>query len=278
MAYSFNRSGCLIASGSAISLPDGDWSIGGWAHFDSSGTAAPVLLGQDAADNAYYAIVYYENCHPDQTLSDRFTISIRDDVGLTSRLDSAGWYIVRGDWRHVLVQRVADTIRLYVDGTADSKTAVACGAVTITANNVFGRLGSLRLAEWAQWNRALGTDERAALAGGWSPRVFPQDRMWHLPMVRELEESDGALSLSWSDVGIAAHPSIFRPATLGSRYVAAAASSSSSGSSSSSDSFESSSSSETIASSDTPAAWMPPYRTVAGTVWHTGAVAGRTCS
>lgn len=274
MAYSFNRSGCLIASGSAISLPDGDWSIGGWAHLDSSGTAAPVLLGQDSSDDAYYALIYYEDHHPDQMLSDRLTVSIRDDSGFSSRLDSDDWYIVRGDWRHVLVQREADTIRLYVDGTADSKTAAACGAVTIAANNVFGRLGSLRLAEWAQWNRALDADERAALAGGWSPQFFPQDRMWHLPMVRELEELDGALVLSWTDVGVAAHPSIFRPATLGGRCAAAG----SSESSSSSESSESSSSSDMVASSDTPAGWMPPYRTVAGTVWHTGAVAGRTLS
>lgn len=280
MAYSFNRSGYLAASGSAISLPAGDWTIGGWAHFDGNGTAAPLLLGQDSSDGAYYAIVYYEDDHPNRILNERIAVAIRDDAGLASRLDSAGWYIMRGGWRHVLVQRAADTIRLYVDGEADVQTATAHGAVSIATSNVFGRLGSLRLAEWAQWNRAVDADELAALALGWSPRFFPLQRMWYLPMLRELEELDGALSLSWNDVGIAVHPPILRPVSpeIGHTTVGPVESSSSAGPSSSSSSAEAPFSSSSSGCVNTPLGWMPPYRTVKGAVWQPGAVAGRACS
>ena len=259
MAYAFQRSGYVSAQGDANSLPDGDWAIGGWAQFDDvDGDGAPTILGQDPQGTAWFSLGYYESGYPEEPRRYRINVSVRDDAGLDSQLESDLLYAFFRYWQHVLVQRSAGVLRFYRNGQTQSATAPAHGAVTIASANVFGQLAAIKLAEWAKWDRALRSDEIRGLARGFSPRLFPRARRWCLPMVRELREIDGPLSLGWTDVTIARHPRIFQPAKLQIG----------------------------LNVRGMPPGWTPPYRVVAesawhtgadaGSVWHTGAVAGRT--
>jgi len=253
MAYGFERTGYVSAQGSANDLPDGDWAVGGWVRIeDNHGNEAPQIVDQHPPAAARFSLAYYEDEYPLPDYRNRFTVLVRDDVGLERRIDSQGTYAASGAWQHVLVQRSGGVIRLYVAGSADPVTAEACGTVTISADMVFGRLGAMSQAEWAKWDRSLGAREIRALAGGLSPRLLPQSCRWYLPMLRTLHDLRGALTLCWTNTAAARHPRIFACSIL---------------------QLGGQSPSEPPEPPGTP---LPPAlrKVLAGRVWHAGAASG----
>ncbi len=182
-----------IGDNAALTLPDGDWTMGGWIKLDdNTGNRYQYFLSWSGfSSDPSFQWFFHEALQAD---ANKLSVRVRDadgDFYGTGNVMSTGTPGTSTAWQHLAAVRSGSTLTQYINGSADgSETDVSvnsCDATTAmylgmrSDNDPNRRLGGA-MAEWAKWDRALSTDELAALAAGWTPDQFPtpvwQLRMW----------------------------------------------------------------------------------------------------
>lgn len=141
--------------------------------------------------------------------------------GTSSQADSTGGYSLN-TWHHACgVFAAADDRRAFIDGgskgtEATSRTptgldTTAIGAIRISAGNFTPMSG--RIAEAAIWNIALTDAEVAILAEGYSPLlVHPQNLVFYAPLIREIIDRVGGVTLTNVGSTVGNHTRVLYPA------------------------------------------------------------------
>jgi hypothetical protein len=131
-----------------------------------------------------------------------------------------------GRWNHVLVTwdgtQNASGVTIYVDGSAVSSSFLFDGAGTQYGSLWYWDLGHNtltvglegKLAEGGVWTRVLAAGERASLAAGYSPLLFPKGLVFAPPLVRDAVDpiSGQVGSASVTPPAAFAHPPCLRSA------------------------------------------------------------------
>lgn len=204
MAWDFDKTNSqrtVVSDAAALTLPAGDWTIGGWVRLPrgNAGTGFKYMLswgGAFANPSVNWTIADASNAD----IPNKLRCLIRDSSGNGTPADATTFTSTstpgtRTDWIHLLLIRSGSTtITQYIDATADGSISPATfGAVNVTGDLYFGArsdLGANRfhdgyLAEWFKIDRALASDERTALYRGMSPaRLLGIDdsTSWYVPM------------------------------------------------------------------------------------------------
>lgn len=202
---------------SVHSLPNSDWSIGGWFYVpDLTGSLFQYIYSHDEVQTNDNLNIFL---HEASEINFR---TIEANVGFTTN-----WVFVRAGfvsdatWTHFILSRESGTLYLrqdYETYTASySSLTSGCnpaGVVNIgrredgDANRYFGG----RLAEWFRVDRALTANQRKALANGASPKFFLQDMVWYRPYIRDdVDPVGGIVATPNNSPGVEVHPPIYYP-------------------------------------------------------------------
>ena len=186
-----------------MDLPDGDWTIGTWFWQD-----------------AYVVTGFFANTS-DPTLwrfstqaGNKVGFHIVDDSSATGILVSTDTYSIN-TWNHLLAARRSSTnIDLYLNGSEVSygtNTVNAQEACTPGALQFYGIIDNGALGPATIWNRALSTDEIAALGAGYDYSFMP-GAVAHIPMVDNVQEVvAGWANNTDNSGGYDGHPNIIYP-------------------------------------------------------------------
>lgn len=195
MGWSFDETNddVQITDNVALTFPDGDWTLSGWVKLDDNiGSFYQYFFSWGAFEGVpsinWFFIEASELPGPSGGL--RFHL-VDDDATSSGNITSTSTPGTRTDWIHLILQRSGNTITQYIDNVADGDyTDAAFDGINVAENLFFGsrsdsdadrRLGG-SMAEWAKWDRALNSSERAALVAGVSPWRFQDSLKWYVPM------------------------------------------------------------------------------------------------
>lgn len=199
----------------ALTLPAGDWSIGGWFKLtDNIGWYYQYIFSCGTSN--FYGFYVTESHGAGSPHELEFWVSEELSANAVTTNTNPGSHT---NWQHVLAVKNGTTLRQYSDGSLNGSTTATVGEVDPDTDLCFGssydqnvnRFFGGSMAEWASWDRALSTDEIAALAAGYSPACFPLDRKWYVPMVRDYVERDKALTVTNNGSIVVDHPPIIYP-------------------------------------------------------------------
>lgn len=168
-----------------------------------------------------------------------FTIADVSHATLASRMvtlwhdaDTAGlWYysdndddgkFTTTDWNHICVVRSGNTATFFIRGHKQTATCnmVNIGDINVAANLTIGATTNERwngnIAEIAKWDRALGDEEVAGLAGGNTALWYPTGLAWYCPWKTTSAESIVPLTVTLGGdavVNAGVHPTMIDPST-----------------------------------------------------------------
>lgn len=206
----------LIGDDPALTLPDGNFSMGGWIKLDdNNGDGYQYFIDWNFGNLPRTEWLFGED---GVGLNDgEFLIRVRDAGDDEAECVTTGSPAESTEWQHImLIRRGAGVFTFYVNGVQDgTETDDTVDAVDAAANVYFGRRsdgaadrafgGSM--AEWAKWDRALDAGEHYALVAGFSPRLMPLELKWYMPMVRDYQELMVPLVLTNVGSTVSNHPS-----------------------------------------------------------------------
>jgi hypothetical protein len=123
-------------------------------------------------------------------------------------------------WTHACgVFRATNNRSAYINGgsrgnnTSQTRTPFGINGTVLGASYVAGSLGEYfngLIAEVGIWNIDLNDDEVLSLAKGFSPRlVRPQSLVFYAPLVRNVQDLRGGITLTTSGTTVADHPRIY---------------------------------------------------------------------
>jgi hypothetical protein len=212
-----------VTDSAVLDLPNSDWSIAGWVKLtDNDGAGFQYFYSHGTVDNANTLNFFVDEGN------DNLLVSIRDAGGdawagaaVAGRLTAAG-FGASTDWQHIILRRLTNTCSLFVNNVlAEEENDNTVGAIQPASNLILGGrldLNSERflggyMAEWAKWDSALLAADRAALVAGYSPQlVKPQSLVWHLPLLRGLQDRTDSLSVAATNaVPASEHPRAIYP-------------------------------------------------------------------
>lgn len=123
-----------------------------------------------------------------------------------------------GTWQHGCAVFTSSTSRtIYLDGgnsgsdtTSSTPSSAALNRTTVGTqwrNQARENFANARVAEVAVWNAALNATEAAALAKGIRPSlVRPQSLVFYAPLIRDVIDVRGGVSLTASSTTVIEHP------------------------------------------------------------------------
>jgi len=124
-----------------------------------------------------------------------------------------------GNWASAAGLFTSSTSRTaYLNGTAgtantDSGTPSSVDTLGINArwNVSWGSFSSQNCAEVAVWNTNLTAAEITSLSKGFSPRrIRPQSLVWYSPLIRNLQDLRGGVSITNNNTAtVAVHPRVY---------------------------------------------------------------------
>jgi hypothetical protein len=123
-------------------------------------------------------------------------------------------------WNHACGVFVSESSRTaYLDGTAGTTSTTSLGAtgpfnstvIGARYGNTLGFYFSGRIAEVGIWSAALTADEIASLAKGMTcDKVRPQSLVYYAPLVRDLQDVRGGLTITNNNSAtVANHPRVY---------------------------------------------------------------------
>lgn len=206
MAYKFNgTSQYLKATYGTFSLP---LTIACWFYRGSSGQGALVELGSDTSGDAF---MIYDGGGFFYALS--YDNPVIQQSGLSTSMKNNAW-------NHGVGVFTSTTLRTAylngIAGAASTSTSIVTGVdLIITGAQVVAGAYSYyypqSIAEVAIWDIDLTAAEVSSLAKGMSPSlVRPQNLIYYTPMIRDLNDLSGALSITNQNTAtVSAHPKIY---------------------------------------------------------------------
>lgn len=233
MSWNFNSSTAdyvVLSDNAALTLPSGDWTIAGWLNSNSlSGTESQQIIAWGTYDtNNSIAWWYQETSHATQ--ANKISFNIKDGSGNgTGDIHSSSTQITSaGTWYHVLLERSNTSFNCYVNGASASTTSVgSVGAINSSLDLYLGsdnpNLSQFSMegpfAEFAKWDRALSSSEKASLVKGFSPMFFSNSITWYVPMIRAYVEIKVPLVVTNGGTSVSSHlPTVVYPYSHGAGY------------------------------------------------------------
>jgi hypothetical protein len=144
---------------------------------------------------------------------------VRADGGVS--VDTIGTTAIFGPstgWAHTAFTNTSSARNLYVNGVNDgtgggNNNAVTLDRVGIAAlvRNTVGSHYGGEIAECGIWNTDLTADEIASLADGFTcDKVRPQSLVFYAPLVRDLQDVRGGLTITNNNTAtVANHPRVY---------------------------------------------------------------------
>lgn len=213
MAWDFDGGGAAwLENVGAVTLPDGDWSMGGFLKFSTrSGTLRRYIIKGGIGYSSSFFVRISDDAGPD---ADDVNIAFLDDDGTTIGASStSNPFASNLSWTHLLIQRSGTTITVYVNGSSVASGSNA-NFDAITPNDwiQFGNeqyfSAGFRgaLAEWAKWDRALSSAEIDGLVQGYAPSCYPNSLMWYVRMIRDYNEIRAGITVDNEGSVVTEHP------------------------------------------------------------------------
>lgn len=206
----------LMADNAALSLPDADWTLAIWVK-QTTGVQAyqqRIFANGDAGiTNEYYFMI---------NATGSWEFDGYDGDGTSIFPASTGTpFSGNTSWTHLAVVRSGSDFTLYRNGASDGSVTDANFDGVNSANSLTfcNRGGGTQnralvgsIAEFAKWDRALGTTELEALADGFAPTHFPNSLMVYMPCIREYKEYKVGITITNNSSTVSDHPRIIYPA------------------------------------------------------------------
>ena len=209
-----------LADDAALTLPNGDWSLGGWFKItNNAGIYQQWFFNWNAYSRPYlYAFVFEASA---ASGANEIKIGVHDGTNFTL-LTGTSTPGTSTAWQHLLLVRSGNTITQYIDGAADGSSNTSITAVDAGVDLHMGGRGVGEtnynflgeLAGWAKWDRALSTAERAGLAAGASAAHYPLSLAWNMPMRGDLIENKSFIAVTNNGTTVSAHPTIATPLNI----------------------------------------------------------------
>ena len=124
-----------------------------------------------------------------------------------------------GQWHHACVVQASTTSRtIYLDGGNSASSTVAINPKNVNRLNIgaydlngAGGFFNGDIAEAAVWNAALNADEVRSLSRGMTcDKVRPQSLVFYAPLVRDLIDYKGGLTITNNNTAtVANHPRVY---------------------------------------------------------------------
>jgi hypothetical protein len=217
MAYNFNGTNQAITTLNAPVL-DEPLTIAAW-FYPTRNTARTVLVSvsdtnRGAAVEPFYALVEDGTKTGDPICATKFA-----NVGQGEATSTSGF--TTNTWHHGCAVFTSDTSRtIFLNGGSSSTNTTNIAddsfALDKTAIGCLGRATNAaffqgRVAEVGIWNVALTAEEVASLADGMTcDKVRPQSLVFYAPLVRNLQDVKGALTLTNNNTAtVAEHTRVY---------------------------------------------------------------------
>jgi hypothetical protein len=204
----------LIGDHAALTLPAGDWSIGMWIKLLSNAGAGWHCIAYWAGGTA---LLYWRFAGEDHaSAANKLYFSVVDGDGTSRNTISDNTVGQSRAWQHLCVVRSGGSITQYVNGVANGSTiSTDFDAVNPSGPLYLGTYGGggywlhAQCAEFAKWDRALSSDERAAQIAGAPASLFAEELAWSLPMVAGAQSDFARLSVTDYSSGVVEAPKVF---------------------------------------------------------------------
>lgn len=222
MAFNFTADCSItLADHAALTFPDDDWAIGGLVKFSTrtGSTDGFLFLWGSGYTNQFFARVGYAS---HAGFPDDVNLAFLDTDGTNLSLTTgSNEFQSNTSWTHILLERTSTTISVYKNGTLTGTVsnagidALDAGASFRFGNNNYNTgdfLGDM--AEWAKWDRALTTAEKAMLCDPTklhAPTFFPNSLKWYVPMINKYQELVQGIAVTNNGTTVSAHPRIIYP-------------------------------------------------------------------
>jgi hypothetical protein len=207
MAYDFNPTNSYLQSGAPVTGEP--ITMAAWFYPQSSGTIRSILsLGDTASDDRRSLLLGTANAIG---AVDNGTANVTVTTPITAP---------QNQWSHTCcIFQSATSRTCYANGgsattnTTNRGTQVTANSFVIAARYLTG-IGAYmvgRIAEVGLWNVALTADEIASLADGMTcDKVRPQSLVFYAPLVRDLQDVRGGLTITNNNgATVANHPRVY---------------------------------------------------------------------
>jgi hypothetical protein len=210
MAYDFNGTNQYLTIGScpvsAVPITIAIWYNGDTAP----STAIPFIVVWSSSSNDRINIAKGNAAND--------IVATYIDEGVSNAASTALGAYSTGSWKHACGVFSSNSSRaVYSDGVAATENTASLAAlssfdrITIGSNHVASLFHDGKLAEVGIWNVALTADEIASLAKGMTcDKVRPQSLVFYAPLVRELQDVKGGLTITNNNTAtVANHPRVY---------------------------------------------------------------------
>ena len=217
MAYNFTAASSQYLSVADTASLDitGAMTLAAWVKSSGSyGTRGIVSKYETGTNQRSYALIINASGQLSASFSSSGNSSaVRTDTGST---------VVGTNWRHVAATFVPSTsVTLYIDGatesTSNNGSPIPSALFSGTAQLWIGAIATTSLlwdgliAEAAVYSAALTAVEIASLADGMTcDKVRPQSLVFYAPLVRNLQDVKGGLTITNNNTAtVANHPRVY---------------------------------------------------------------------
>lgn len=210
MAYEFNGTNQYLSAAAPINGLTKPFTLAAWFNPDNI-TSTGALVALSPANGNYWGLVLGGVLAGDPVVA----IHSSNNNAVTS----SGF--VASQWQHGCAVFTSVSSRtVYLNGgsagtsTAGELSPTAATELLIGSRRASGALGAYmdgRIAEVGIWNAALTAEEVASLAKGMTcDKIRPQSLVFYAPLVRDLNDQKGGLTLTNNNGAIVAnHPRIY---------------------------------------------------------------------
>jgi hypothetical protein len=210
MAYEFNGTSQWLNTGSTP-VTGTPLTIAGW-FFPTANNASGTICSVGVSSGTNRQQLLY-----DPVNSARLAANSLDNTGTSE--SSRNNVVTLNTWQHGAGVFTSSTERLAyhngIAGTVNTVSRTPSGLNTITIggrwNTTIGNLLTGRIAEVGIWSAALTAAEVASLAKGMTcDKVRPQSLVFYAPLVRDLIDAKGGLTITNNNgATVATHPRVY---------------------------------------------------------------------
>jgi hypothetical protein len=214
MAYAFTAASSQYLSTASAPASGTPMTIAGWIKASGTSGSDRILASVGVASATHRNQVQITTSGASNILQ-LFAVGATNNSGVVNGPSSFST-----DWTHLAGVFTSSTSRTpYVSGTAGTVGTVnigtqnAANTATIGArwNTTIGNFFSGAIAEVGVWNVALTAAEIASLAKGMTcDKVRPQSLVFYAPLVRNLQDVKGGLTITNNNSAtVANHPRVY---------------------------------------------------------------------
>ena len=209
MAYDFDGTNDYIEATSAA-MTSGPITLAAWVNLDVTNVAQRVVSITSTTGNDRWSLLVGATAVVSMQVGGSGTFATRST---TATVSASTWHHVAGTWNNTAGQPFAAYLDGATNGATNSNRTPTAGNLNRTylgttyVSSALAQYLNGRIAEAAIWNAVLSDAEIVSLAKGYRPSlVQPEKLLYYAPIVREVADYSGGLSLTTSGAVVAVHP------------------------------------------------------------------------